>query len=923
MRSYERRAKHENIVLKPPTSSKNNKKKDKAITKSEINCATPKHGGKATTNPELTESHEELDDLLLYHHTIPEETGTAANLDTTSDHPSKRAGFQTALRCWMMKKLAEQLFPQWFQYQALIKHFDSIIPYLKRLEESCSSHFVQLKKNPRARRSPWMTKQFEKLEKAKEQLPAMFKQVGKLEAEQETRVCDIVEVLARANDWTAEGVERWNRILVGMVPAPLSLEMDWENDEEVTARDGVAPAVIETEHDATELATEINFLEQCFILEATLSGALGSRLEDFGVYMGLEDGELRGWVGHTHTSKYLAKIRPDLEHCAVKAKGFVVGVLVREFSQLMISRPHAGSRQDFHQNGGHKTPTDNKKIWNPNTEDLPGLVSTSQEYPCSCSSVGCRGDECQAPAERCPRSLSRCQRYGSSGHVDNECFGSTIEQNIQFDKPCPRCHRYGHEYLKCWVAFPSKRPDWMKARSIYSKPLSYLQLHYPCVRRYNEESALQSDGHSSSPTSSLLPAPSITGFNHTKPLSKSEVESLEKKPIDNKHSTLTITKSRMLSIVKGESKGQDPEDRSIDWRVLDLAVKHFPELKELRDLYGKIIDIEGRRMELLLEEGPVVEEYSDEMEHEVELTEILIGNISRFQHRRISDAEKIKAFIRDALATIDDIEEGSRLAKAEIEAAMIRNGVMLPPISKAMDWERDTNVGDTEKMDEDLVQIVNFMQGEIKELRDRLNYHAVLHGLVQKWKLDFAINAELRGQELSTFLYASEQDQEMRLSRLVLPKAREIMNEYLWKTIEPEHNEKAVGLGISPGQKEKEKEENSSLFDDDEGRNSIESWDTDEINDIFHGTDTPSSSEKQNSNSDPDELRCVQSVGIATGSDILHPSAGNATGVTDMAIVTRNARSAVFATSMDTTRTIAESAVTAREMVTPKRSARI
>lgn len=93
-----------------------------------------------------------------------------------------------------------------------------------------------------------MTKQFEKLEKAKEQLPAMFKKVGKLEAEQETRVCDIVEVLARANDSTAEGVERWSRILAGMMPAPLSLEMDWQHDKEVTARDAVAPATTESEH---------------------------------------------------------------------------------------------------------------------------------------------------------------------------------------------------------------------------------------------------------------------------------------------------------------------------------------------------------------------------------------------------------------------------------------------------------------------------------------------------------------------------------------------------------------------------------------------------------------------------------------------------------------------------------------------------
>lgn len=90
------------------------------------------------------------------------------------------------------------------------------------------------------------------------------------------------------------------------------------------------------------------------------------------------------------------------------------------------------------------------------------------------------------------------------------------------------------------------------------------------------------------------------------------------------------------------------------------------------------------------------------MECQLELTDILENDLRVFQLRRVIDANKIKASIRDAEATIDDIEEGFKLARLEAEADMIKKGIMLPAVSKAMDWEADTNVGDTVTKDEQL-----------------------------------------------------------------------------------------------------------------------------------------------------------------------------------------------------------------------------
>lgn len=54
-----------------------------------------------------------------------------------------------------------------------------------------------------------------------------------------------------------------------------------------------------------------------------------------------------GLAGHTYTSKYFAKLRPDLEHSVVKAKGFIVALLIDDFSQLIVSSLKSGFRQNF------------------------------------------------------------------------------------------------------------------------------------------------------------------------------------------------------------------------------------------------------------------------------------------------------------------------------------------------------------------------------------------------------------------------------------------------------------------------------------------------------------------------------------------------------------------------------------------------
>ncbi|KAE8443707.1 hypothetical protein EG329_001479 [Mollisiaceae sp. DMI_Dod_QoI] len=273
----------------------------------------------------------------------------------------------------------------------------------------------------------------------------------------------------------------------------------------------------------------------------------------------------------------------------------------------------------------------------------------------------------------------------------------------------------------------------------------------------------------------------------------------------------------MASSVGDRDKRRDPKGRIVTSDDVDQAIKLFPELKELRRLYGKIDGIENRRRALLLAEAR--KEYSDAMEQEIELTEILLSEISRFQLRRVSDADSIKASIHDALAAIDDIEEGKKRARSEAEASMISRGVTIPPPSPRMDWEKDTDTG----------CIVPRMMMNLMKLT------IFLHGLVQKWKLDFTINAELKGNELTTFIRANEKDQEMRLSRLVLPEAMKLLNDYMWKAVEAKENSKANSSN------KKEREENETIVTDTERRSVRSEWGTDSINDIFLGSESESS----------------------------------------------------------------------------------
>ncbi|KAF8859974.1 hypothetical protein BDZ45DRAFT_340520 [Acephala macrosclerotiorum] len=159
----------------------------------------------------------------------------------------------------------------------------------------------------------------------------------------------------------------------------------------------------------------------------------------------------------------------------------------------------------------------------------------------------------------------------------------------------------------------------------------------------------------------------------------------------------------MSSTKEGKSKGRHLKGRVIKKEMIDLTIKLFPELEALRNLYHRISGIEARRMELLLEKEPPIEDYSDEMDCEMELTNVLCHDLTRFQYRQITLAGKIKALIYDALAIIYDIEEGFKVARVEVEADMIKQGMTLPAISKAMDWERDTNIGDAVTKDKELV----------------------------------------------------------------------------------------------------------------------------------------------------------------------------------------------------------------------------
>lgn len=187
------------------------------------------------------------------------------------------------------------------------------------------------------------------------------------------------------------------------------------------------------------------------------------------------------------------------------------------------------------------------------------------------------------------------------------------------------------------------------------------------------------------------------------------------------------------------------------------------------------------------------------MIEEMRQTDIILSDLTRFQERRIQCAHALKLAIDKLETTINNMEEKSRLAKLAAEAEMIRQGVTLPAMSKAMDWERDTNDGEAQWYDETLVpswsphahlqctmltpKEITKLRDELNDLRARLNYHAVLHGIIQADKMDFATNVQMEDDELNRFLHCTEEDQEMRLTRPVLDKAADLLEDYLWSSI--------------------------------------------------------------------------------------------------------------------------------------------
>lgn len=76
------------------------------------------------------------------------------------------------------------------------------------------------------------------------------------------------------------------------------------------------------------------------------------------------------------------------------------------------------------------------------------------------------------------------------------------------------------------------------------------------------------------------------------------------------------------------------------------------------------------------------------------VTSNILFQLTDFQHECIKSARSLEAEIYDGLAAIDDIQEKIRLAKANAEIAMTKDGRSLPAPDRAMDWEVDTNSGD-------------------------------------------------------------------------------------------------------------------------------------------------------------------------------------------------------------------------------------
>ncbi|KUJ13675.1 uncharacterized protein LY89DRAFT_752783 [Mollisia scopiformis] len=180
----------------------------------------------------------------------------------------------------LAKKIAKYLFPQWYTCHWLIKQLDL----------------------------------------AQKEMRYLFGRVGKFETEQQTRVHGI-------------RLDRQYRVVNGIIPAPLSLELDWEHDEEVMdVEEG--RAVCEGGYEATELTSEIRFLKKQLVVEAALSGAVMLRLERFGGHMGLEGGDLSCRIGDTTTSKYLAEVEPDSKLAAVAARSFLADIVTGEFLAL-------------------------------------------------------------------------------------------------------------------------------------------------------------------------------------------------------------------------------------------------------------------------------------------------------------------------------------------------------------------------------------------------------------------------------------------------------------------------------------------------------------------------------------------------------------------------------------------------------------
>ncbi|KUJ13676.1 uncharacterized protein LY89DRAFT_145329 [Mollisia scopiformis] len=223
------------------------------------------------------------------------------------------------------------------------------------------------------------------------------------------------------------------------------------------------------------------------------------------------------------------------------------------------------------------------------------------------------------------------------------------------------------------------------------------------------------------------------------------------------------------------------------------------------------------------------------MQNEIKQSAEICDEIATFQLQRIMSAKGLREEISHAHIAIEDIEEGQKQATAVNEAQIIREGGMLPAKSHAEHWEAETHADDNVPNNVDLDCAVEELRNQIDGLRARFNFECTLHGMMQKLKLEFAINANLDGAELDKFVSSTDDDQEMRLGRSSLPNAMPMMNDFVKGALNPKL--KDLGMAILSTHLKEDKPYTLEYL---ARCGSPKAWNSEELNDIFNTPETES-----------------------------------------------------------------------------------